>query len=159
MLAVLMYRMLNKNMTKEDEKLIFIIAWNIEILQASAFMMDDFIRNIEKRNGKETWFKAVGLQQSFIDSFVLENIISYFYYKYLSGKDYFCKFMKELHLNMLQTLFGQCWDLKGLNISSLTMESGFTREKYKTLVKYKAGYYAFHYPILCAMIMVIIVSI
>ncbi|XP_028399803.1 farnesyl pyrophosphate synthase-like [Dendronephthya gigantea] len=147
------WRCLLGERTASDEEYFsaIVLAYCVELLQASFLVADDVMDQSQTRRGKPCWYKKENIGLVAInDAFMLECSV----YKLLDinfqDKKCYPNLITLLHRTTFQTETGQTLDLitkPGENFCN------FTLERYKAIVRWKTGYYSFYLPVALAMYM------
>lgn len=138
-----------------DEELVpvRVVGWCIEWLQAFFLVADDVMDHSLTRRGQPCWYKVPGVSLEAInDSFYLESAIYILLKKYCGGKGYYVKLLELFHEVTMQTITGQCLDMKTAPEDHVDFSS-YTLDRYKAIVKYKTAFYSFYLPVAAAMFM------
>lgn len=133
---------------------ISVLAWCVELLQASYLVADDIMDKSELRRGKECWYlkKDVG-SISINDSFMLKSSI-FFFLKKTFGKDScYLKILELFNEITLQTEIGQLIDLITSNEENYGIKK-FSLERHCIIVIFKTAYYSFYLPVALSMIVI-----
>jgi len=149
-----MYRELTKNskVTPEEDKVVKIISWCIEILQTAALIADDMMDQSRTRRGKPCWYLVDGVGPAAVnDVLLLESAVNRLLDRHITKPSHFMAINKLLHETTMRTLLGECLDTK-MGQDEVDLER-FTFDTYKAVVEYKTSYYTFYAPVAFAMIM------
>ncbi|CAL8143160.1 unnamed protein product [Orchesella dallaii] len=143
------YKCLVKDPNETEIKLVYVLGWCVEILQASSLVCDDIMDGSITRRGRPCWYKVDNLGAiAFNDSLLLEHIVYRILAKYFKEENYYSQLV-DLFLDV--TYKATC----GQSLDTLTGHhrnlDEYTMERYKAIVKYKTSYYTIFLPIALAM--------
>lgn len=137
--------------TKEEIQRAIILGWCVEILQAVFLVADDVMDRSEVRRGKPCWYKKCGLV-AINDTYLMEHSIFKLIDKHFSETSYIFKLYRNFHHIIYLTAMGQELDMLASEPpeGEFSLDS-FTKEKYKSIVKYKTAFYSFYLPVCLGM--------
>ncbi|KAG5348047.1 FPPS synthase, partial [Acromyrmex charruanus] len=140
-------------LTEENFRLARIVAWCLELLQASFLLIDDIEDRSLLRRGKPCWYRYNDIGPAAInDSLLLESAIFYLIKKYFKGKDCYVNLLETFHDIIFKTTIGQSLDLLSTSFGSKKLNLDlFTMNRYNSICQYKASEYSFIFPITAAM--------
>lgn len=139
----------DKPQTDEDRYSALVLAWCVEMLQASFLVADDIMDQSETRRGKSCWYKKdeIGLV-AINDSLMLEASVYRLIDINFFNKNCYRHISKLVHEVAFQTETGQTLDIitkPGENFAN------FTLDRYKAIVKWKTAFYSFYLPMALAL--------
>ncbi|KAG5324412.1 FPPS synthase, partial [Acromyrmex heyeri] len=139
-------------LTEENIRLVRILAWCIELMQAFFLVIDDIQDRSLLRRGQPCWYRYNDLGLAAInDSLLLESAIFYLIKKYFKEKDCYVNLLETFHDIILKTILGQSLDMLSTNFGKKPDLDMFTMNRYNSIVEYKTSYYSFILPITIAM--------
>ncbi|XP_046860001.1 farnesyl pyrophosphate synthase-like [Xenia sp. Carnegie-2017] len=148
------WRLLRGDSTPNDEELfsVIVLAWCIELLQASFLVADDVMDQSTTRRGKPCWYKKEDVGLSAInDAFMLESSVYKLVDLHFRGKKCYPDIISLFHETVFQTEVGQTLDMITKPGDAFC---NFTIDRYKSIVTWKTAYYSFYLPVAAAMFMV-----
>lgn len=85
-------------LTEENIRLVRILAWCVELMQAFLLVIDDIQDRSLIRRGQPCWYRYNDLGLAAVnDSLLLENAIFYLIKKYFKGKDCYVTLLETFH--------------------------------------------------------------
>ncbi|KYN09479.1 Farnesyl pyrophosphate synthase [Trachymyrmex cornetzi] len=139
-------------LTEENIRLVRILAWCVELMQAFLLIVDDIQDRSLLRRGQPCWYRYNDLDLAAInDSLLLECAIFYLIKKYFKGKDCYVDLLETFHDSILKTIMGQSLDMLSTNFGKKPDLDMFTMNRYNSIVECKTSYYTFILPITAAM--------
>ncbi|XP_011061596.1 PREDICTED: farnesyl pyrophosphate synthase-like [Acromyrmex echinatior] len=139
-------------LTEENIRLVRILAWCIELMQAFLLVIDDIQDRSLIRRGQPCWYRYNSLGLAAInDGLLLACAIFYLIKKYFKGKDCYVNLLETFHDNILKTIIGQSLDMLSTNFGKKPDLDMFTMNRYNSIVEYKTSHYSFILPITIAM--------
>ncbi|EGI61113.1 PREDICTED: farnesyl pyrophosphate synthase-like isoform X2 [Acromyrmex echinatior] len=139
-------------LTEENIRLVRILAWCVELMQAFLLVIDDIQDRSLIRRGQPCWYRYNDLGLAAVnDSLLLENAIFYLIKKYFKGKDCYVTLLETFHDTILKTIIGQSLDMLSTNFGKKPDLDMFTMNRYNSIVEYKTSHYSFILPITIAM--------
>lgn len=139
----------DKKPTEEDRYSASVLAWCVELLQASFLVADDIMDQSKTRRGKPCWYKKEDIGLIAVnDALVLEGCVYRLIDINFFDKKCYSYITRLFHQTSFQTETGQTLDLitkPGENFSN------FTLDRYKAIVKWKTAFYSFYLPVAAAM--------
>ncbi|XP_025087019.1 farnesyl pyrophosphate synthase-like isoform X2 [Pomacea canaliculata] len=150
--VVTSYRKLVKDPAAENIKRAQVLGWCVEWLQAFFLVADDIMDQSETRRGQACWYKKddVGLV-AINDSFFLESAIFQLLRKHIGDQSYYVNVLELFHETIMQTVAGQCLDMRTAPVGGKIDFTHFTLETYSAIVKWKTAFYSFYLPVALAM--------
>ena len=141
----------DRKATEEEYLSAIVLAYCVELLQASFLVADDVMDQSQTRRGKPCWYKQENIGLVAInDAFMLECSVYRLIDMNFLDKKCYPHLVALLHRTTFQTETGQTLDLitkPGENFCN------FTLERYQAIVRWKTGYYSFYLPVALAMYM------
>ncbi|XP_036143821.1 farnesyl pyrophosphate synthase-like [Monomorium pharaonis] len=139
-------------LTDENIRLVRILAWCVELMQAYFIVVDDIQDRSLFRRGQPCWYRYndIGLM-ALNDGIMLENAIYYLIRKHFKGKEYYVNLLEIFQDIVLKTIMGQCLDMLSTNFGKKPNLNLFTMNQYNSIVKCKTSYYSFLLPVILAM--------
>ncbi|XP_011161322.1 farnesyl pyrophosphate synthase [Solenopsis invicta] len=139
-------------LTDEHIRLVRILAWCVELMQAYFIVIDDMQDRSLVRRGQACWYRYndIGLM-AVNDGLMLENVMYYLIRKHFKGKDYYVNLLETFQDIILKTIMGQCLDMLSTNFGKKPNLDLFTMNRYNSIVEYKTSYYSFLLPVSLAM--------
>lgn len=130
------------NLTPENIRLVQIMGWCVEMLQAFSLMYDDIMDGAESRRGRVCWHRkdGVGLKAC-NDAVLIEAGIYHVLRRYFQDKPYYLDCMELFHNVTLKTAMGQALDMQSASLDKFTMD------RYEAIVKYKNSSSSFQMPV------------
>ncbi|KAG5311895.1 FPPS synthase, partial [Pseudoatta argentina] len=139
-------------LTEENIRLVRILAWCVELMQAFFLVIDDVQDRSLLRRGQPCWYRCNDLGLAAInDGLLLESAIFYLIKKYFKEKDCYVNLLETFHDTILKTILGQSLDMLSTNFGKKPDLDMFTMNRYNSIVDYKTSYYSFILPITIAM--------
>ncbi|KYM94885.1 Farnesyl pyrophosphate synthase [Cyphomyrmex costatus] len=151
---IIAYKLLapNDQLTEENIRLVRILAWCLELLQAYFLVIDDILDRSLLRRGKQCWYRYNDIGPAAInDGVLLQTAVYYLIKKYFKEKDYYVNLLDMFYDIGFKTIIGQSLDSLSTNFDKKPNLDLFTMNQYISIVKYKTSYYSFVMPIIAAM--------
>ncbi|KYM96520.1 Farnesyl pyrophosphate synthase, partial [Cyphomyrmex costatus] len=151
---IIAYKLLapNDQLTEENIRLVRILAWCLELLQASFVVIDDIQDRSLLRRGKPCWYRCNDIGPVAInDGVLLQTAMFYLIKKYFKEKDYYVNLLETFNDVEFKSIIGQSSDLFYANFGKKPNLDLFTMNEYNSIAKYKTSYYSFVMPIIVAM--------
>ncbi|XP_038211602.1 farnesyl pyrophosphate synthase 2 isoform X3 [Zerene cesonia] len=142
-----------ENITEESLRLIRILGWCVEMLQAYFLIMDDIMDSSSTRRGYPCWYRLPDVGMGAVNDCNLVQSAMYEILKVYCGK--LPTYKDIVHLfneTLFNTAIGQHLDFTMGNRTKSDY-SLFTRERYAAIVKYKTAYYTFKLPVFLGMLL------
>ncbi|XP_045501708.1 farnesyl pyrophosphate synthase-like [Colias croceus] len=142
-----------ENITEESLRLIRVLGWCVEMLQAYFLIMDDIMDSSSTRRGYPCWYKLPDVGMGAVNDCNLVQSAMYEILKVYCGK--LPTYKDIVHLfneTLFNTAIGQHLDFTMGNRSKSDY-SLFTRERYAAIVKYKTAFYTFKLPVFLGMLL------
>ncbi|KAK9884174.1 hypothetical protein WA026_005129 [Henosepilachna vigintioctopunctata] len=135
MIATYKYFTNEEDRTPENIRLMNILGWFIELMNAAYVMQDDIVDNSETRRGKPTWFKCkdVGINAVFDASLIESTCIQLLKTHFSAHKNY--NKMLDAFLEMLRMT------RVGFVVEAATVFDEFSEDLYYVIAQHKMGYY------------------
>ncbi|XP_012058307.1 PREDICTED: farnesyl pyrophosphate synthase-like [Atta cephalotes] len=133
-------------LTEENIRLARILAWCMELMQASFFIVDDIEDQSLFRRDQPCWYRYNDLGLVAInDSFILLSSIFYLIRKHFKGKDCYVNLLETFQDTIMKTAIGQSLDLfSNFNRPNLNL---FTTNQYNSIIEFKTAYYSTCLPV------------
>ncbi|XP_071651831.1 farnesyl pyrophosphate synthase-like [Temnothorax longispinosus] len=142
----------NDQITEDNIRLVRILAWCVELMQAYVLIIDDIMDHSLVRRGKPCWYRYNNIGAAAInDGILIENATFYIIQKYFKKKDYYINILETFHDIIFKTLMGQCLDMLSTNFGKKPDLDLFTMDRYKSIIEYKTAYYTCILPVTVAM--------
>ncbi|XP_020292649.1 farnesyl pyrophosphate synthase isoform X3 [Pseudomyrmex gracilis] len=139
-------------LTEENIRLIRILGWCVELVQAFFLVIDDIEDGSLYRRNQPCWYRHNDIGLAAInDGLMMENVVYYLIRKYFKGKEYYVDLLETFQDSILKTVMGQSLDLLSTEFNKKPKLDLFTMDRYNSIVKYKTSYYSFVLPITAAM--------
>ncbi|KAL0101414.1 hypothetical protein PUN28_018917 [Cardiocondyla obscurior] len=139
-------------LTEENIRLIRILAWSVELMQAFFILIDDIQDRSLIRRGQPCWYLYNNLDLAAInDGFMLESSVFYIIQKHFKGKACYIDLVETFQNIIMKTVMGQCLDLISTNFGKKPNLDLFTMNRYNSIVEYKTAHYSFLLPVTAAM--------
>ncbi|XP_032684375.1 farnesyl pyrophosphate synthase [Odontomachus brunneus] len=152
--VVYAYKMLapSDQITQENIRLIRILAWCVELLQAFFIIIDDIQDRSSLRRNQPCWYlhNDIGLA-AINDGIMIESIMYQLLRKHFGQKDCYVDLLESFQDITLKTILGQSLDLQSTNFGKMPNLNLFTMDRYNSIVNYKTSYYTFILPITISM--------
>ncbi|XP_011643071.1 farnesyl pyrophosphate synthase-like [Pogonomyrmex barbatus] len=138
-------------LTEDNVRLVRILAWCIELLQAYLLIIDDIQDRSLFRRGQPCWYRHndIGLI-AINDGLMLEQAMFYIIRKHFNTKECYINILETFQDVIYKTLMGQCLDLLSSNFDKKPNVDFFTLDRYNSIVEYKTSYYTFILPVTAA---------
>jgi len=146
--TVIAYKLLEnpENLTKENIRLANILGWCTELVEAAVIVYDDLMDNSLTRRNGPCWHRRDGVGLVAISDAIGLNTSAYIILKkYFSTHPLYTEIFEFFHSIMYHTAFGQTMDSIRYAPEDINMK------KFKTIAKYKTGFYTFYYPVVLGM--------
>nr|XP_020021765.1 farnesyl pyrophosphate synthase isoform X1 [Castor canadensis] len=129
------------------------VGWCVELLQAFFLVSDDIMDYSHTRRGQVCWYKKPGIGLDAVnDALLLEACIYRLLKYYCREQPYYLNLIELFLQSCYQTEIGQTLDL--ITAPQDHVDLGrYTEKRYKSIVKYKTGFYSFYLPVAAAMYM------
>ncbi|KAL6252199.1 hypothetical protein P5V15_007362 [Pogonomyrmex californicus] len=138
-------------LTEDNLRLVRILAWCIELLQAAALIIDDIQDQSLFRRGQPCWYQCDGIGLAAIsDGIMLEQALFYIIQKHFNKKECYIDLLETFRDVNYKTIIGQCADLYSSNLGKKLNVHLFTLDRYNSIAEYKAAY-TFILPVIAAM--------
>ncbi|KYM94884.1 Farnesyl pyrophosphate synthase [Cyphomyrmex costatus] len=139
-------------LTEENIRLVRILAWCLELMQAFFLTIDDIQDRSTLRRGQPCWYlyNDIGLA-AINDGLLFQCAMFYLIRKHFKGKDYYVSLLESFHDSILKTVMGQSLDMLSINFGKKPNLDLFTMNRYNSIVEYKTSHYSFVLPVTIAM--------
>ncbi|XP_071562441.1 farnesyl pyrophosphate synthase-like isoform X2 [Temnothorax nylanderi] len=147
------YKMLTPNeLTEDNIRLVRILAWCVELMQAYFFIIDDIIDRSLVRRGKPCWYRYSDIGEAAAnDGVFLESAIYYIIRKHFNGRECYVDLLDVFQDIIFKTTMGECLELCSTNFGKKPDLDLFTMDRYNSIVECKASYYTCILPVTAAM--------
>lgn len=130
-------------------RLVAILGWTIEWMQASFLVADDIMDSSVTRRGAPCWYLVEGIGNAAInDSLILLTQMEFILDRHLVNHPQYVNMRKILVETTYETELGQLLDLTtqppGATVVDLSL---YTIQRYRQIVKYKTAFYSFVAPV------------
>jgi len=129
-----------ENLSPENIHLASILGWCVDLIGITITMIDDIVDQSEMRLNQLCWYKLVGLK-AINDIKMIEQALYVILRKYFSNHHCYVPALELLHYTFMQVAVGQTLDLKYRVKNGKNLLRHIDGSAWKTLAKYKAGYY------------------
>ncbi|KAL6252198.1 hypothetical protein P5V15_015171 [Pogonomyrmex californicus] len=138
-------------LTEDNLRLVRILAWCIELLQAVIFILDDIQDQSLFRRGQPCWYQCDGVGLAAIsDGFILEQALFYIIRKHFNKKECYIDLLETFHDVFYIGTIGQCTDMCSSNLGKKLNVHLFTLDRYNYMAECKSAY-TFILPVTAAM--------
>ncbi|XP_039311879.1 farnesyl pyrophosphate synthase isoform X2 [Solenopsis invicta] len=153
LILIYAYQLVTNKFTKENMRLVRIVAWCMELTQAAAIMIDDLQDQSLFRRGNPCWYRCDQIELAAItDALKLKHSIFYLIKKHCKGKECYVDLMETFEETSSKTVDGQILDLQlSTNVNKKPNLELFTMDTYNCIVRNKTSYYSVVLPITIAM--------
>uniref|UniRef100_G3U0H4 Farnesyl pyrophosphate synthase n=1 Tax=Loxodonta africana TaxID=9785 RepID=G3U0H4_LOXAF len=129
------------------------VGWCVELLQSFFLVLDDIMDSSLTRRGQLCWYQKPGIGLDAInDALLIEACIYRLLKLYCREQPYYLNLIELFLETSYHTEIGQTLDL--ITAPQGNVDLGrFTEKRYKSIVKYKSGFYSFYLPVAAAMYM------
>ncbi|CAG9864941.1 unnamed protein product [Phyllotreta striolata] len=142
--TVITYKLLEKpeKLTPDNIRLANILGWFIELIEAAVVIFDDVMDNSFTRRGGLCWHrqKNVGVL-AIADGLSLNSVAYLLLEKHFRNHPHFVDMFYFSKSIMFKTTLGQAAD------STRHAPETISLDKFKTIAKYKTGFYTFYYSV------------
>ncbi|XP_011699734.1 PREDICTED: farnesyl pyrophosphate synthase-like, partial [Wasmannia auropunctata] len=139
-------------LTQENIRLVRILAWCIELMQAHFLVIDDIQDRSLIRRGQPCWYRYNDIELAAInDSLILQSSMFYLIRKHFKGKDCYVNLQETFQDITFKTVMGQSLDMLSTNFGKKPNLDLFTMNQYNAIAEYKTSYYSFLLPVTAAM--------
>ncbi|XP_071562488.1 farnesyl pyrophosphate synthase-like [Temnothorax nylanderi] len=139
-------------LTEENIRLVRILAWCVELMQAYFIIIDDIQDRSLLRRGQPCWYRYNDIGLAAVnDGLMLESAMFYLIRKHFKGKDCYVNLLETFQDITFKTIMGQSLDMLSTNFGKKPNLDLFTMNRYNSIVEYKTAHYSFLLPITAAM--------
>ncbi|XP_071651827.1 farnesyl pyrophosphate synthase-like [Temnothorax longispinosus] len=139
-------------LTEENIRLVRILAWCMELMQAYFLIIDDIQDRSLLRRGQPCWYRYNDIGLAAVnDGLMLESALFYLIRKHFKGKDCYVNLLETFQDITFKTIMGQSLDMLSTNFGKKPNLDLFTMNRYNSIVEYKTAHYSFLLPITAAM--------
>nr|ALL35408.1 isopentenyl diphosphate synthase [Psylliodes chrysocephala] len=146
--TVIAYKLLEKPeyLTSENVKLANILGWSTELVEGALIVYDDLMDESHTRRNTICWHRQEGVGLIAVADAIALNFSSYVILKkYFATHPHYANMFEFCHEIMFNTALGQSMD------SIRYLPEQISMQKFKTIAKYKTGFYTFYYPVVLGM--------
>ncbi|XP_071562511.1 farnesyl pyrophosphate synthase-like [Temnothorax nylanderi] len=148
------YKMLIRNdqLTEDNIRLVRILAWCVELLQAFGLIIDDIMDRSLVRRGKPCWYRYNDIGEAAAnDGVFLESAVYFIIRRHFSGRECYADLLEVFQDITFKTIVGQCLELCSTNFGKKPDLDLFTMDRYKSIIECKTAYYTCILPVTAAM--------
>ncbi|XP_063236519.1 farnesyl diphosphate synthase-like isoform X2 [Bacillus rossius redtenbacheri] len=130
-------------------------AGSLEQLQASGLVLDDLVDGSELRRGRPSWpsLRNSASNVALNDVSMIMSSVFTLLHRHFGSQLYYLRILQLFHQVLHTTFLGQVLDLKSHNSDGKPQLELFTMNRYRSMAKYKTGFYTFYFPVSIAIIM------
>ncbi|XP_011175170.1 farnesyl pyrophosphate synthase [Solenopsis invicta] len=139
-------------LTEDNIRLVRILAWCVELMQASLIVIEDIQNQSLLRRGQPCWYRCNDIDKAAINDYILlQNTIYYILQKYFKDKECYVSLVETFQEALFMTVMGQYLDFFSTELSKRPNLDLFTMDRYSSIVEYKESHYSVILPVVVAM--------